>query len=44
MYRDFISQTEELRALLDEAHGQADSYVEEQIDRAREERAMREGR
>lgn len=43
-YRDFMDQTEELRALLDEAHSQADAYVEEQIDRAREERALREDR
>jgi len=42
MYRDFMTQTEDLRALLDEAHGYADNYVEEQIDRAREERALRE--
>jgi hypothetical protein len=43
MYRDFMAQTEDLRVLLDEAHSQADAYIEEQIERSREERAMREG-
>lgn len=43
-YRDFMDQTEELRALLDEAYSQADAYVEEQMERAWEERALREGR
>jgi hypothetical protein len=42
MYRDFMAQTEDLRSLLDEAASLADAYVEEQIDRAREERAMRQ--
>ncbi|WP_422035531.1 hypothetical protein [Reyranella sp.] len=41
-YRAFTSQTEDIRALLDAAHSQADAYIEEQIDRAREERALRE--
>lgn len=41
-YREFMSQTEDLRGLLDQAHSQADAYIEEQIDRAREERFMRE--
>jgi hypothetical protein len=43
MYRDFMAQTEDLRTLLDEAHSLADAYIEEQIDRARETRAMEEG-
>lgn len=43
MYRDFMAQTEDLRSLLDEHSALADAYVEEQIDRAREERAMRQG-
>lgn len=42
MYRDFMAQTEDLRSLLDEHSALADAYVEEQIDRAREERAMRQ--
>lgn len=38
MYRNFMDQTDDLRALLDAAHSQADAYVEEQIERMREAR------
>jgi hypothetical protein len=34
-YRDFMTQTAEIRAALDEAHMQVDQYIQNQIDRAR---------
>lgn len=34
-YRDFMTQTADVRAALDEAHGQVDQYIQEQIDRMR---------
>ncbi|MBZ9944496.1 hypothetical protein LB533_25715 [Mesorhizobium sp. BR1-1-13] len=37
-YRDFVTQTEESREALDQAHGQVDQYIEEQIERMREDR------
>jgi hypothetical protein len=34
-YRDFMTQTADVRAALDEAHSQVDQYIQEQIDRRR---------
>lgn len=41
-YQDFLAQTGDIRALLDESHSQVDQYVEGQIERAQMEKAMRE--
>ena len=37
-YRDFMDQTARARSILETAHGQVDQYIEEQIERMREER------
>ncbi len=34
-YRNFMTQTQPARAALEEAHGQVEQYIEEQIDRMR---------